>query len=217
MSIRRAIQTGLMLFSMLFAELLSAAELHVTANALFENRAFLTINGRSQVLKSGQTSPEGVKLVSANAREAVVEINGKFQRITLSSEINAGFEAVERKRVSLTRNNRSEYVAGGSINGYRIEMKVDTGANVVAMSSKHASQIGLQYKRDGKRSRVTTASGEVQAWSVMLDRVEVGGLLVHNVRASVIEGDYPTDVLLGMSWLNHVEMREQDGILYLEQ
>lgn len=194
-----------------------AEELHIRANALFENKAMLSINGESRMLRSGQTSPEGVKLLSANAREAVIEIGGKRQRIALSSEISAGFEVPEKRSVSLTRNQRSEYIAGGSINGRSIEMVVDTGANVVAMNSEHARQLGIQYKRDGRPSRVRTASGEVNAWSVMLDRVEIAGLIVHNVRGSVIEGGYPVHVLLGMTFLNHVEMREEEGVLYLEQ
>jgi aspartyl protease family protein len=57
----------------------------------------------------------------------------------------------------------------------------------------------------------------VQAWSVTLDRVEVAGIVVRNVAASVIEGDYPTQLLLGMSWLGRVTMREEHGVLYLEE
>jgi aspartyl protease family protein len=35
------------------------------------------------------------------------------------------------------------------------------------------------------------------------------------VRASVLEGSYPTRALLGMSWLGRVSMREENGVLYL--
>ena len=45
----------------------------------------------------------------------------------------------------------------------------------------------------------------------------MGGITAHNVQAAVIEGDYPIDVLLGMSYLRHVRMRENAGVLLLER
>ena len=201
----------------LFAMSVSAAELYITANALFDGRAMLTINGEQHLLRAGQRSPHGVRLITANAREAVIEVNGQRQTLPLSSQISTGFADVEKISVSLRRTTSHEYIAGGSINGRTIEMLIDTGANVVAMNSRHADRLGIQYQRDGTLTQVRTASGLVKAWSVMLDRVDVAGLTVRQVQASVIEGDFPVTVLLGMSYLNHVSMREQDGILTLER
>ena len=47
--------------------------------------------------------------------------------------------------------------------------------------------------------------------------VKIGNLfrVFRNHTAAVIEGDYPADVLLGMSWLGRVTLREADGVLYL--
>ena len=43
------------------------------------------------------------------------------------------------------------------------------------------------------------------------------GILVRNVQATVIEGAHPSPPLLGMSWLARVGMREDGGVLYLQE
>ena len=44
----------------------------------------------------------------------------------------------------------------------------------------------------------------------------LGGLEVLGVEAAVLEGDAPTEVLLGMSFLSRVRWREDNGVLQLE-
>jgi aryl-phospho-beta-D-glucosidase BglC (GH1 family) len=66
-------------------------------------------------------------------------------------------------------------------------------------------------------SKLETASSIIDAWMVNLQSVELGGIRVENVRATVAEGDYPSTILLGMSFLQHVEMRERDGVLSLSR
>ena len=91
---------------------------------------------------------------------------------------------------------------------------IDTGANMIAMSSQAARTLGVKYE-DGIPSRVRTASGVVNAYQVILGSVDVGGIRVNHVQGSVLEGAFPEVVLLGISWLQHVEMSEKDGILML--
>ncbi len=43
-----------------------------------------------------------------------------------------------------------------------------------------------------------------------LKKVKVGGIVLHNIEAGVIEGPHPQDVLLGMSFLSRVNMT-RDG------
>ena len=49
----------------------------------------------------------------------------------------------------------------------------------------------------------------------MLDEVTLGGITQHQVRATVIEGAYPVDVLLGMSFLGSVSLSDDAGVLTL--
>ncbi len=69
----------------------------------------------------------------------------------------------------------------------------------------------------GIPSRVETASGLVPARVVNLRFVDVGGIRVDNVQATVVEGSYPSTVLLGMSYLKHVDIKENNGVLSLSR
>ena len=109
-----------------------------------------------------------------------------------------------------------QYITGALINGRNVQVMVDTGANVVALNTRQAAALGLDYEA-GMPSTLETASGVADAWVLNLERVEVGGIPVEGVRATVVVGDYPTTILLGMSYLQHVELRERNGVLSLSR
>jgi aspartyl protease family protein len=100
------------------------------------------------------------------------------------------------------------------INGRSVEVLVDTGANVVAMNTDHARKLGVDLK-SGKPASVETAGGVVKARFVVLRSVNLGGIKVNNVQASVIEGEFPGTILLGMTYLQHVDIQEENGVLSL--
>jgi aspartyl protease family protein len=92
---------------------------------------------------------------------------------------------------------------------------VDTGASVVAMSSRHAQTLGLDCASVGQPGVVQTAQGTVSSCFLNLSQVTVGGITAHNVQAAVIDGNYPEDILLGMSFLRQVAMENRAGVLTL--
>jgi aspartyl protease family protein len=51
----------------------------------------------------------------------------------------------------------------------------------------------------------------------MLDSVSVGGITLHNITAAVIVADSTGEILLGMSFLEKTEMREEDNTLVLRK
>ena len=177
----------------------------------------LSIDGVPRVLKQGQTSPEGVRLISATAHEAVVDVAGRQIHLAPGREPGGAFNSPERREVPVARNERGEYRVVGTVNGNQLSFMVDTGANVVALSGVDADRLGIDYRRRGEQTRVMTAAGPSEAWSISLDRVEVSGILVRNVRATVIEGPHPEPALLGMSWLQRVGLREESGVMYLRE
>ena len=63
---------------------------------------------------------------------------------------------------------------------------------------------------------MVTASGVSRSWSVKLDKVKVGEIIVPNVQAVVVQGAYPSQILLGMSYLKHVKMQEHNSVLMLQ-
>jgi len=187
----------------------------VTVEALLPNTAVLMINGQRKTLRAG-TSFEGVTLISADANAALLEINGERQRLGLNRNITTNYVAPERRQLDIPRNDRMQYITTALINGRSIQVMVDTGANVVAMNARQAAALGVDY-RAGVPSKLETASNIIDAWMVNLQSVEVGGIRVESVRATVAEGDYPSTILLGMSYLQHVELREREGVLSLSR
>ena len=50
-----------------------------------------------------------------------------------------------------------------------------------------------------------------------LARVKVGNIELNNVDGLVLEGAFPLEVLLGMSYLRRVRMEDEGNLLVLEQ
>ncbi len=191
----------------------SALAQDVQVQALFTNAAMLKISGTSKMLKAGQ-SFGSVKLIEANSRVAVIELNGKRRELKVSRRITGNYEQAKVRQVSIPRDSAMQYIVQATINGRAMKVLVDTGANVVALNSEHATALGVDFSA-GIPSQVVTASGTVGAWVVNLDSIDVGGIRVDNVQASVVGGTHPTMILLGMTYLQHVQMQEKDGILML--
>jgi aspartyl protease family protein len=203
-------------FSIAYFFSASAFAANVEVLALFKGAALLKIDGSERLLKAGKTSPEGVMLISATPKQAELEINGKRRTLGLSQSISSAYEKPAMREFNVPMNGSGQYMTLASINGRQMEVQVDTGANTIALSRRHADQLGIQYRK-GTPSRAATASGVVNSWGILLESVEVGGILVPNVQASVIDADFPIKVLLGMTYLQHVEIRKAGDSLNLKQ
>lgn len=198
----------------------SAEEVSVHVNGLFKNTAIVTINGNQHVLKVGETSPEGVKLLSANSREAVFEINGQQQTLTMGSSGTIGFDteptdlnlkgAKTTKSLTLVRQADGMFRTRGTINGGSVMFLVDTGATTIAMNHYVADRASVPYRSEGELVMVETASGMAKAYLVNLAKVRIGDLELNNVAATVMLGIYPKKILLGNSFLDKFKV-EQDG------
>jgi aspartyl protease family protein len=204
----------------LFALLLVLAPVSVSATevevqALFTNAAMLKIDGQSKLLKAGQ-SYAGVTLIEANSREAWVEMDGERRQVLVSQRITGKYEALAQRQIRIPRNSQMQYKTRASFNGRGVEVLVDTGANIVAMNAAQAQVLGIDY-RAGAPVQLQTASGMAPAWLVTLESIELGGIRVDNVQASVVEGGFPTVILLGMTYLKHVDLQEKNGVLLISR
>lgn len=112
----------------------------------------------------------------------------------------------------LERDRSGHFRAKGFINQQEIVYLVDTGATDVAISERRARALGLDF---GPRVTVMTAAGPAPAWKTRLDRVQVGDLERVNVRATITPG-LGSEALLGMSFLRHFSMRQDQDLLVIE-
>ena len=186
----------------------------VQVQGLFTDRAVLNINGKLRMLSTGQKSPEGVKLLSANAVKALISYGGKEFELGISSHISTAYSAAALNDVRLIADSRGHYITQVRINGQSVQVLLDTGATAVAMSSRQADQLGISY-RDAPRERVATASGHVAGRKVKLSSVQLGPITVNSVDAVVLPGGHPDIILLGNSFLSRVEMRNEGSLMVL--
>jgi aspartyl protease family protein len=200
---------------LLLLPLTSAAVDSVRVKGLFPNKAMVEIDGQTRVLKVGKTSPEGVTLISADSKEAVIEVNGERQTYTMDTQIGGALTVPEKIEVRIPRGVAGDYSTVGSINGRTVDMLVDTGASTVAMSETEAKRLGIPYWLKGEKAAVQTASGFARAYGVTLKEVRVGDITLRQVRAVVVEGNSPPTVLLGMSFLSRVEMENVGNVMVL--
>jgi aspartyl protease family protein len=186
---------------------------------LFKDRAVVVVGERQRVLRTGETSPEGVKLLSANAREAVLEVDGRRGTYPLGSRISTQFATAEQRgpSVRVWPAEDGTYTVAGSINGLPVTFLVDTGASKVAMNANEAKRLGIDYRVVGKPSMAATASGVVRTFEVVLDRVKVGEIELRGVEAGVIDGPHPQEVLLGMTFLERLDMNRTGKALELRK
>lgn len=186
----------------------------VEVRALFTGGALLTINGDNKLLKQGATY-QGVTLVSADSKKAVVRVGDKQYSLNMSKRISANFKAADNSEVRLAPSRGGHYRTPARINNQPVTVMVDTGATTVAMSLPQAKALGIDY-RNGVLTRVSTANGVVNAYGVMLSEVTVGTVTVKNVEALVSLSDFPDTVLLGNSYLQRVRMFTENGVLVFQ-
>lgn len=188
---------------------------HVTA--LFEGKAMLEIDGKRRMLSVGQTSPEGVKLVSSNSASAVLEINGEQATYRLGSRVGGRYTPPGESSVRILPDRVGMYRVQGEINGHPVRFLVDTGATLIAMNAGDARSMGIDYRLKGQPMVVNTASGQARAYRIKLDEVSVGNITVRNVEAAVVDGDSPDHVLLGMSFLGRLDLERSGSVMVLTQ
>ena len=191
-----------------------ARALDIEAKALFDGAALLSIDGRDVMVRVGELTEEGVKLVKADSWQAIVDYEGTQKSLNLSDRIAASFKAPEKSQVMINVTDNNQYIAQGSINGRPVRFLVDTGANVMALSATTARSLGISTA-NGEKAMAASASDKLPVTVVVLKEVQVGPIRQTNVRAVITEGDYPRDVLLGMTFLQHVDISENAGLMVL--
>jgi aspartyl protease family protein len=193
----------------------------VNLNGVVGNKALLVIDGgKPRWLAVGEASPEGVKLVAVTGDSAVFELGGKRQTLKMgeSDRLSSGSASTGAgtQSVVLASSGGGHFVTPGQINGQSVQFLVDTGASFITLGISDARRLSINYL-GGQRVAMGTANGVVAAYRVKLDEVRVGGVTLNNVDGIVQPDTSMPVVLLGMSFLNRMEMKRDGETMTLKK
>jgi aspartyl protease family protein len=110
------------------------------------------------------------------------------------------------------------YFTSAEVNGRSVDVLVDSGASIVALTYDDARRAGVFVRGSDYTQRVSTANGFARVAPVVLDRISIGAITVRHVPAAVTEPGSLATSLLGMSFLarlQRVDMRA--GTLLLQE
>jgi aspartyl protease family protein len=188
----------------------------VTFNGTMGDKALLVIDGQPRMLARG-ASVQGIKLLSMDADDATVEVDGRRIPLRLGAPARVGSAGPEtgNREIVLSAGPGGHFYTQGSINGKVVQFLVDTGATAVALGQGEADRIGLDYRR-GQRLAMNTANGVVPAYVVNLTSVRVGEVEVYNVQAVVLPAAMD-HVLLGNTFLTRFQMKRENDVMRLEK
>lgn len=182
------------------------------------SRALLVIDGDAPRAVAVGSTVQGVKLLSVNEAQAVVEIDGRRQTLRIGeAAVNLGgaASAGSGTQITLSSDANGHFQAQGQINGRGVLFLVDTGATMVSMGQDEAERLGLPYK-NGERIGLRTANGNTVGYRISLNTVRVGDVEVHNV-AAVVQPQPMPFILLGNSFLTRFQMKRENDTLLLQR
>ncbi len=193
----------------------SAHATDVNVIGLFTGKAVIVIDrGAPRTISAGETTAEGVKLISADSKGAVLEIDGKRQTLEMGQHFESAAQTASRTSVTLPADSGGQFIADGMVNGVHMRFMIDTGATYVSIPASEAARLGIDFRK-GKLARSLTANGPVEVYRVTLDSVTLGDVTLFNVEGVVHQSPGLNLGLLGMSFLGRMEMRREGGSLTL--
>ncbi len=136
----------------------------------------------------------------------------------LKSKTEPPVKSVKGGEVALPIARDGHYHASAEVNGRSIDVMVDTGASIVALTQEDAERAGIYVTSADFTMRVSTANGPGRAAPVRLSKVTIGDITVRDVEGAVIESGRLAKTLLGMSFLSRLGRAEiRSGTLTLAE
>ena len=167
-----------------------------------------------------QNDPDGVKALLRSTIEPqtpeseAMPSAGKVGTLALATPAIS----ISGRKVMIDSDDNGHFRSEFKLNGRRVEAMVDTGATAVALNLSTARRAGISVSTSDMTRTVSTANGDVRATTVMLDRVEIGRIVVEDVPALVLEDRALSSTLVGMSFLKRLKSYSvQDGKMQLVQ
>ena len=136
------------------------------------------------------------------------------------NEVNPNKEYISKttskgvREIQLLRNRFGHYVANGKINNQKVIFLLDTGATSISIPQKTADRLKLE---PGMPYEVQTANGNITVYATRLETLELGDILLQDVRAHINPHMGDNEILLGMTVLKKLELIQKGDTLTLRQ
>lgn len=200
-------------FCLLLSSALAAQEVGLAG--IIGSKALLKINGGAPRAVPAGATVDGVKVVSVQGDQVVVEINGRKRPLRVGQNAVGVAASSDSDRLVLQADGQGHFFTTGTINGVSVRFLVDTGASMISLGASDARRMGLDFNR-GQKGISQTANGQVVVSKIQLDNVRIGGMTLHQVDAVIHQTDLPI-ALLGMSVLNRMEMQRDGSTMTLKR
>ncbi|WP_296502999.1 TIGR02281 family clan AA aspartic protease [Rhodoferax sp.] len=215
-------KTAALLLSLLTLGSVAAAQT-VALSGMLGGKALVIVDGSAPKSVAVGESYRGVKIVSTQGDQAVMEIAGKRHTLRVGeapASVGGASGSVANRgpsgtKIVLNASSGGHFFTQGQINGRAVQLVVDTGATMVSLSVGDAERVGLNYKA-GQAVQMSTANGVIPGWRLKLASVRVGDVVVYDVDAIVSSGAMPY-VLLGNSFLTHFQMTRTNDQMVLDK
>lgn len=138
--------------------------------------------------------------------------------IRTSQPIEPATEVLLGRKVRIAADRHGHFSADFRLNGRSVGAMVDTGATLVAMNASTARRIGIKVMPADFKYPVKTANGETRAAGVMIEKLQIGRILVENVEAVVLDDKALDGTLIGVSFLKRLAKYqvENDALLLVQ-
>jgi aspartyl protease family protein len=156
-----------------------------------------------------------VVLVSALAAVRFVDTGTPAPKPTAGTQ--AAAPVAGGRVVAIADDGRGHFQVRARVDGRPIDFMVDTGASAIALRESAAARLGIRPSERDYTIRVSTANGIAKGAPVILDVVDIDGVVVRDVRAIVQPDEALAFNLLGMTYLSRVRFSHERGRLVIEQ
>lgn len=191
----------------------------VTLLGVFPDRVLVEIGGERRVLVAGEAAVAGLRLQATDtrARRAWLEIGGQSYEMAVGNPAGTSVGKVARpagRELRVHRDSSGAFTAAGGIDGHAVRFRLDPEAPLVIIGATEARRLGIDLGRS-RWITVPSPSGLLFGQAVTLGRVQLGTIALEQVDAVVLQEEGSRLPVLGRSFLERLQVRDEQGTLLL--
>ncbi len=132
----------------------------------------------------------------------------KRNQASLRKNFKTSYNPLANRSVRARMNSNGHFFFSSKMNGVPVRVMVDTGATGVAINRSTARRLGIRLTNSDFKYKSNTANGIAYYASAMIDEIQIGRVIVHDVRAAVLKDSSLNGTLLGMTFLRKLRKFE---------